>query len=146
MHTLPYASAQQQAAAVSLCAATAWHRERQLSSSAQQYLHHTCVSHTICLYMSAGASLLLERLVLVGFDYAAPGGAAPVLWPAGLLQSSGSALNLTDVRLVTSSPDVFNVWLRFFTSDSRVAFWTVGVSSWTQQLSCGVSCNRARIC
>ncbi|WIA15144.1 hypothetical protein OEZ85_001831 [Tetradesmus obliquus] len=73
---------------------------------------------------SPGASLLLERLVLVGFDYAAPGGAAPVLWPAGLLQSSGSALNLTDVRLVTSSPDVFNVWLRFFTSDSRVAFWT----------------------
>ncbi|KAF6253981.1 hypothetical protein COO60DRAFT_363306 [Scenedesmus sp. NREL 46B-D3] len=72
----------------------------------------------------AGPRLLLRRLILVGFDYAAPGSLAPVLWPAGLLQSSGSALNLTDVRLVTSSPDVFRSWLQFFGDVSSGPYWT----------------------
>jgi hypothetical protein len=81
----------------------------------------------------AGSRLLLERLVLVGFDYAGPGSAAPVLWPAGILQSSGNALNLTDVQLVTSSPDVFSSWLKLFAGDSRVPYWTVRCSCCVQQ-------------
>jgi hypothetical protein len=83
---------------------------------------------------------VVARLVLVGFDYAAPGSAVPVLWPAGLLQSSGSALNLTDVRLVTSSPDVFSAWLRFFTGDSKVAFWTVRLQLDAAWYMCYCSC------
>jgi hypothetical protein len=85
------------------------------------------------VYVRAGPRLLLERLVLVGFDYASPGSAAPVLWPAGLLQSSGSALNLTDVRLVTTRPDVFSSWLKLFAGDSRVDYWTVRCS-WVWQV------------
>ena len=91
--------------------------------------------------VGAGPRLLLRRLILVGFDYAAPGSLAPVLWPAGLLQSSGSALNLTDVRLVTSSPDVFRSWLQFFGDVSSGPYWTVRV-----QLVQHAACCRCCFC
>ncbi|KAF8060547.1 D-xylose 1-dehydrogenase NADP(+) 2 [Scenedesmus sp. PABB004] len=74
-----------------------------------------------------GMTLSLERLVLVGFEHAPVGPGSeglPALWPRGLLSAGGAALRLTDVRLVTSSPEVFQGWLQAFAGDSRVVQWT----------------------
>lgn len=71
----------------------------------------------------------LERLVLVGFAYAGPGATMPFLWPSGLLQQTRAGLNLTDVRLVTSDQDVFNLWLQQLAYGGRAMYWTVSEDS-----------------
>jgi hypothetical protein len=68
--------------------------------------------------------LQLERLVLVGFQVAAPDAAQPVLWPGGLTAGSGEYMNMTDVRVILDSQALFNKYLEFFTEQNTL-FWTV---------------------
>lgn len=73
----------------------------------------------------AGVSLNLERLVLVGFQLSPPDAQqAPVLWPGGLVSGSGEQLNMTDVRVVINSQELFNKYLTWFTA-SNTLLWTV---------------------
>lgn len=87
----------------------------------------------------AGTRLHLERLVLVGFGISPPDAASPqpLLWPQGITAGSGQALNMTDVRVIIDSQNLFNKYLTFFTSQN-VLLWTVSrtacVAAWRQQL------------
>lgn len=68
--------------------------------------------------------LTLERLVLDGFQLAAPGGPQPLFWPEGLVAGSGAVLNLTDVRFVVRSQALFAKYLDHFSS-TKATLWTV---------------------
>lgn len=73
----------------------------------------------------AGVSLNLERLVLVGFQLSPPDAQqGPVMWPGGLVSGSGEQLNMTDVRVVINSQELFNKYLTWFTA-SNTLLWTV---------------------
>jgi hypothetical protein len=102
---------------------------------------------TAVLHASAvtGVSLHLERLVLVGFQLSPPAAQqAPVLWPGGLVPGSGEQLNMTDVRVVISSQELFNKYLTWFTA-SNTLLWTVSRhESPIQLLEC--SCTAAHWC
>lgn len=76
-----------------------------------------------------GVRLELQRLVLVGFQIAAPDADQPVLWPAGLTTGHGIVLNMTDVRVVISSQELFSKYLDFFTKQNTL-MWTVSTSWW----------------
>lgn len=101
-----------------------------------------CTDPPCCTHAAAAATRLeLERLVLVGFAPAPPGGAGPLLWPAGLAASSGGSndsLVMTDVRLVLDSPEAFKNWLSFFTAEKPAAyFWTVRTQAQQGTWGCG---------
>lgn len=61
--------------------------------------------------------------MLVGFEFSTAG-QQPVLWAGGLVAGSGGYLNMTDVRIVLSSQDLFNKYLDFFTKQDTL-LWTV---------------------
>lgn len=79
----------------------------------------------VCLHAwPAGVRLQLERLVLVRFQVAAPDAAQPVLWPGGLTAGHGEYMNMTDVRVIVDSQELFNKYLEFFTNQNTL-LWTV---------------------
>lgn len=67
--------------------------------------------------------------MLVGFDIVAPDAASgqPLLWPGGITAGSAEQLNMTDVRVVVRSQEVFNKYLEYFTSQ-YVILWTVSLT------------------
>lgn len=67
--------------------------------------------------------------MLVGFDIVAPDAASgqPLLWPGGITAGSAEQLNMTDVRVVVRSQEVFNKYLEYFTS-RNVLLWTVSLA------------------
>lgn len=101
----------------------------------------------VCLHAwPAGVRLQLERLVLVRFQVAAPDAAQPVLWPGGLTAGRGEYMNMTDVRVIVDSQELFNNYLEFFASQSTL-FWTVssrrlpgGRHAWSEEGVLGVGC------
>lgn len=94
----------------------------------------------------AGVSLHLERLVLVGFQLSPPDvQQAPVLWPGGLVPGSGEQLNMTDVRVVINSQELFNKYLTSFTA-SNTLLWTVSQPRVPYSCSSWCSCTAVRLC
>lgn len=81
------------------------------------------------LLHAAGFRLRVARIVFVGFQHAARGSTEPFLWPLGLLLQTGSALDLVDVRLVTSDEAVLNSWLQLFRANTSIVVWTVSISA-----------------
>jgi hypothetical protein len=85
--------------------------------------------------------------VLVGFQVSAPdaGLPQPVLWPAGLTSGSGEYLNMTDVRVIVSSQDLFNKYLEFFSSQNTL-LWTVSrCCTWPVKQAGALWCSKMQL-
>jgi hypothetical protein len=82
--------------------------------------------------LAGSTTLVLQRLVLAGFQLAPPGASQPLFWPQGLVAGAGDALNATDVRFVVQDVQLFSQYLKFF-SAQKTLHWTVSRAATAKQ-------------